>query len=241
MTENIDASEIPRIIHQIWLGPLEPPMEAMETWRQLHPDWEYILWTEENLPALKNQDAFDRSKSYAQKADILRYELLHCFGGIFVDADEYCVKELTPLYRQVQQNNCDCFAVFESEKSNLIANGILACTAKNSFMAKMVDEINIDRQGDPWQLVGPKYLTDMVETHSPNIHIFKSKVFIPFHFSDRNLRFIDIEKVRQDPEIYGVQLWGSTTSAYKPKFRDAPRLYVRHYINKLKGKTFRIT
>jgi len=37
----IDA--IPKIIHQIWLGPLEPPIEVMETWQRLHPEWKYIL------------------------------------------------------------------------------------------------------------------------------------------------------------------------------------------------------
>ena len=136
-----DLKRIPKIIHQIWLGPLEPPKEAMESWKDFHPNWEYILWTEKNLPALKNQNAFDRSDAYSQKADILRYEILQDFGGIFVDADEHCIKNIDPLFESIFQSHCDCFAVYEKGNSGLIANGIMGCTKNNPFMKKMVDEI----------------------------------------------------------------------------------------------------
>lgn len=36
---------IPRIIHQIWLGPREIPAncrEWMKTWKALHPTWGYV-------------------------------------------------------------------------------------------------------------------------------------------------------------------------------------------------------
>ncbi|MDA9352487.1 glycosyltransferase [Porticoccaceae bacterium] len=231
---------IPKIIHQIWLGPLEPPREAMETWQRLHPEWEYMLWTEENLPALKNQQAFDRSKPYTQKADILRYELLYHHGGIFVDADEVCLKEITPLYEEIRLNKCDCFAVRELEGSELIANGIMGCTAGNAFMGELVDGINVDRPGDPWELVGPKYLTDMIARYAPAIHIFKSKVFLPIHYSEKHRRQIDMASLRLDPEIYGVQLWGTTTSGYKPTFFKSPRMFIRYWLNRLKKKQFTI-
>jgi mannosyltransferase OCH1-like enzyme len=89
---------IPRIIHQIWLGPLTPPSKALDSWKKKHPNWEYRLWTEDNLPNLKNQHAFDVSDNYPQKADILRYELLEQFGGVYVDADVHCIK---PVDRSV--------------------------------------------------------------------------------------------------------------------------------------------
>ncbi len=236
-----DIDAIPKIIHQIWIGPLEPPREAMETWKKLHREWDYILWTEKNLPELKNQDAFDRSKAHAQKADILRYEILYRHGGIFVDADEYCIKEITPLYQEIHQNKCDCFAVRETDTSELIANGIMGCTAGNAFMGKMVNEINIDQQGQPWEIVGPKYLTKMVDKHSPAIHLFKSKVFLPIHHSEKHRRKIDLNLLKLDPEIYGIQLWGSTTSAYKSKFLDSPFLFAKYWLNRLKRKRFFIT
>lgn len=235
-----DLKRIPKIIHQIWLGPLEPPKEAMESWKDFHPNWEYILWTEKNLPALKNQNAFDRSDAYSQKADILRYEILQDFGGIFVDADEHCLKNIDPLFESIFQSHCDCFAVYEKGNSGLIANGIMGCTKNNPFMKKMVDEINIDQYGRTWEIVGPQYLTDLVEKYKPAIHLFKSKVFLPVHHSERPRKKINLNILREDPEVYGVQLWGSTTCAYRPKFWTSPSLYVKYWFNKLKGKRFSI-
>jgi mannosyltransferase OCH1-like enzyme len=242
MQIKIDKSEaIPKIIHQIWLGPLEPPTEVMQTWKELHPEWEYLLWSENNLPQLKNQQAFDKSKAFTQKADILRYELLYHYGGIFVDADEHCIKPIDSLFEKIRQNNCDCFAVYERGSSGLIANGIMGCTAKNAFMEKMTDEIDIDEKGDPWELVGPKYLTAMMEKYQPAAHIFPSKVFLPIHFRDKDQRNIDIEELKKDPEIYGIQLWGTTTSAYRPKFLTSPILFLRYLLKKLRKKTFVIS
>lgn len=235
-----DVEKIPKIIHQIWLGPLEPPVEAMNSWKNLHPDWEYILWTEKNLPALKNQDAFERSERYAQKADILRYEILFNYGGIFVDADEHCIKKIDPLFEKIFEQNCECFASYEKENSTLVANGIMGCTKKNSFMKKMVDEINIEQEGYAWEIVGPQYLTRMLDKHKPAVYLFEPKVFLPIHYSDKHLRKIDLAELMQDPEIYGVQLWGSTTRAYRAKFKDSPSLFFQYWMNKLKGKRFTI-
>ncbi|MAV84870.1 MAG: hypothetical protein CML11_03545 [Puniceicoccaceae bacterium] len=231
-----NVEKIPKIIHQIWLGPLEPPKEAMQSWKKLHPDWEHVLWTEKNLPKLKNQDAFDRSEAYSQKADILRYEILFHFGGIFVDADEHCIKNINPLFEEIFQGFCNCFAVYEKGNSGLIANGIMGCTKKNPFMEKMVNGINIDQEGRTWEIVGPKYLTDLIKKHNPAVHLFKSKVFLPVHHSERPRKKINLNQLKQDPEIYGVQLWGSTTCAYKPRFWSSPSLFAKYWFNQLKGK-----
>jgi len=232
---------IPKIIHQIWLGPLEPPTEVMQTWKELHPEWKYLLWSEKNLPQLKNQEAFDKSKAFTQKADILRYELLYQYGGIFVDADEYCIKPIDSLFEKIHQQKCDCFAVYERGNSGLIANGIMGCTIKNDFMKKMTGEIDIDTKSDPWELVGPKYLTSMMEKYQPAAYIFPSKVFLPIHFRDKDRRNIGIEELRKDPDIHGIQLWGTTTSAYRPIFLTSPILFLRYIFKKLRKKTFTIS
>ena len=40
---------IPKILHQIWIGPKEPPIKLMKTWKEKHPEFRYILWNEEEL------------------------------------------------------------------------------------------------------------------------------------------------------------------------------------------------
>lgn len=87
---------IPKVIHQIWLGGAPPSnvLAWMETWRHHFPEWEHRFWTDDDVPELVNQDLFDRSPNFAQKADLLRYELLHRFGGLYVDADFECLHSL---------------------------------------------------------------------------------------------------------------------------------------------------
>ena len=90
------VARIPKIIHQIWLGSPVPERykEWMNSWRIHNPEWLYILWTDETVAYLKlyNQELYNKARNYGQKSDILRYELLYKFGGLYVDIDFRCLK-----------------------------------------------------------------------------------------------------------------------------------------------------
>ncbi len=83
---------IPKIIHQIWLGPNLPPsyfFDFQQKLKSLHPDWEYHLWSEPELEELKldNWDLVEKSQNWAEKSDIIRCDLLDRFGGVYLDCD----------------------------------------------------------------------------------------------------------------------------------------------------------
>ena len=44
-------SGIPKIIHQTWKTKEVPEKwkKSQEEWQRLHPDWLYILWTDEDI------------------------------------------------------------------------------------------------------------------------------------------------------------------------------------------------
>ncbi len=99
-------SKIPKVMHQIWLGPNLPPgyfTEFQRKWRLLHPDWEYHLWTETELEALNldNWDLVEKSQNWAEKSDIIRCDLLEKYGGLYIDVDvdpHLCMDELHQKY-----------------------------------------------------------------------------------------------------------------------------------------------
>ena len=62
----------------------------MNSWIEKHPDWEYMLWTEENIPKLINYKHFVATYKLSGKANIVRYELLYRYGGVYIDADARC-------------------------------------------------------------------------------------------------------------------------------------------------------
>jgi hypothetical protein len=90
-----ETLKIPKIIHQIWLGSPVPEVykKLMQTWIDMHPDWKYHLWTDENVHELilYNQELYNEAKNYGVKSDILRWEILYRYGGLYVDVDYECL------------------------------------------------------------------------------------------------------------------------------------------------------
>lgn len=104
--ERASTPKIPKIIHQIWLGPNLPPSyfyDFQAKWKELHPGWEYKLWNEESLEKLHldNWDLVEKSRNWAEKSDIIRGELLYRFGGVYIDDDyepTHCFDDLHEKY-----------------------------------------------------------------------------------------------------------------------------------------------
>lgn len=96
------ALRIPKIIHQIWIGDGVPEelRAFQESWKQYHPEWEYRLWTQDDIPGLNlyNADLIERAENPAEKADLLRYELLYRFGGVYIDMDQECLQSFDELH-----------------------------------------------------------------------------------------------------------------------------------------------
>lgn len=90
------ASGLPKIIHQTWETEDIPEKwkAAQEQWKNLHPDWVYILWTDtmrREYIARYHPDYLDLYHSYdynIQRADMIRYFILHDFGGLYSDLDQ---------------------------------------------------------------------------------------------------------------------------------------------------------
>lgn len=99
------AQLIPKIIHQTY-----KTEDIPEHWRagqqavkDLHPDWEYMFWTDESAREfLQNHYAFflptyDAYPYPIQRADAIRYFLLYHYGGIYLDLDLTPYRPLTSL------------------------------------------------------------------------------------------------------------------------------------------------
>ena len=56
------------------------------------------LWTDDNVPGnLVNQEIYHQTVLPAQKVDILRHEILNLFGGVYIDVDFECLRNIEPL------------------------------------------------------------------------------------------------------------------------------------------------
>lgn len=90
-------TRVPKIFHQVWY---EPPIHprwqfARDAWRALLPDWEFRLWTKDNLPEILEPELLAGTRNAAEWSDIVRYEALRQFGGVYADADLFPVNGVT--------------------------------------------------------------------------------------------------------------------------------------------------
>jgi inositol phosphorylceramide mannosyltransferase catalytic subunit len=195
---------IPRILHQLWLGPDPMPAEFQEfrtTWRRLHPGWEFKLWTDATLPPLENQWAFDLARSAAAKSNIARYEIVRRFGGVYVDTDFECRRSLETLLRGVE-----CFAAWERKGS--ANNAIFGAVPNHPFLQDLVSSLErrVRRlpHADPEVTQsGPVFFTQVLRRH-PQVTVFPARLFYPYQWHERWRRYDEF------PDAYAVHHWSLT-------------------------------
>lgn len=116
---------IPKVIHYCWFGgnTMSPLIqECIKSWHRYLPEWEFILWNEENSPldhpfvkkALKE-------KKYAFVADYVRSYALYNYGGVYLDTDMELIKDISPLLK----NNF--FAAYEDSDREKVSCGVIGC------------------------------------------------------------------------------------------------------------------
>lgn len=112
-----ETVRIPQAVHFIWLGPRPFPLKSVEnvrTWMAKNPDWTFYFWTDRDrptpVPGMQTRrveefsfsrlgKCFQKSECFAEKSDLLRYELLYKEGGVYVDHDVKCFQSFDSLNR----------------------------------------------------------------------------------------------------------------------------------------------
>lgn len=164
---------IPRKIHWIWLGTKPVPDDQrrwMNGWQDMHPEWQCRLWTDADRPRLVNERLFLRARNDVQRSDILRFELLQQFGGVYLDTDVECLRRLDPL---LEVNN---FA--GEEQPGVLGSAVLGARQGSAWVDALVYEVPMARflrLGQSHE-TGPMFITSVTSTRS-DVTIFPSHFF----------------------------------------------------------------
>lgn len=166
---------IPSVIHYIWLGPRPLPEEFepfVASWRAHHPDWTHRLWTEGTLPEGLRPEVYERLRHPAERADILRLELLAREGGVYVDTDFECLRPIDNLLAGVE--------LFAAEyKDGRINNAILGARPSHPLLVRGLAELRpLDRYG-PFdkEATGPFFVDRLFR--GSNAVVFPRRLFYP--------------------------------------------------------------
>ncbi|AJW04859.1 Sur1p [Saccharomyces cerevisiae YJM1401] len=132
---------IPKIIHQTY-----KTEDIPEHWKEgrrkcldLHPDYKYILWTDEMAyEFIKEEypwflDTFENYKYPIERADAIRYFILSHYGGVYIDLDDGCERKLDPLL---------AFPAFLRKTSPLgVSNDVMGSVPRHPFFLKALKSL----------------------------------------------------------------------------------------------------
>ncbi|MGA2612707.1 MAG: glycosyltransferase [Spirochaetia bacterium] len=181
------ATQIPKRIHQIWLGGGLPERYRAwtDSWRRVNTGWEYRLWDEKSILqfGLRNEAAFRKSASFGARSDIARYEILEREGGVYADTDFECLRPLDEL-----AVHCSFFAGTLFDDVPEISNGLLGSAPGHPLLrlliAQLSEPIATKDTGVILDSSGPRFLTRIFFANLAFATawdvIFPSTYFFPF-------------------------------------------------------------
>jgi inositol phosphorylceramide mannosyltransferase catalytic subunit len=213
---------IPRIIHRVWLGSEEMPEEYVrfgKSWREHHPEWKMWTWTDDNLPPLTYPDALARCRNFGEASDVLRYEALHRYGGIYVDTDVECLRSLEPLIGEVS-----AFGAWQ--RPGVIGSAVVGSIPAHPAIAEVLRKVSEGAGSGPQvEATGPVALTRVLEK-APDVKLFGHETFFPYDYWEIPLD-PDVDAAAGAPDAYAIHHWHATWVTREDLMRRTRKLMAR--------------
>jgi mannosyltransferase OCH1-like enzyme len=173
---------IPHVFHQFWTGS-ELPVEYADmiaTWKTHHPDWKHRFWTADNMIPLLNQKLYDRADQISPHApeqfqsDVVRYEILYRYGGVWADVDFVCQKPIDDLMG---------VPIFAGRVSNVLNNALIGAPEGHAMLFDLIAKLpaNVARYGPSVGNTvksGPQFFTPIARRHK--ITEYPARYFYPY-------------------------------------------------------------
>jgi mannosyltransferase OCH1-like enzyme len=200
------APPIPPVLHRIVLPPMADRGYVRRNWRRLgrmHRGWTLRTWSEpspvdfpETFPLL------EACRSAAQRADILRLELLWRHGGIYVDTDCEPVRPLDPLL------GLGCF--FGSEDGVHLTNSVIGATpghpAIRAYLDAVLTQGRVHLDLPPNEATGPVFATEVLAGRD-DVVVLPPAAFYPEPFVASTQRRRLSRRRLAGPDTYLIHRW----------------------------------
>jgi mannosyltransferase OCH1-like enzyme len=200
---------IPERIHQIWIGPAPAPRAWLSSWREMNPDFAYILWDERAIDAfdLEHDRLYRRyldAELFDGAADVARVEILHRLGGVYADADSIALR---PLHG-AGSLAAGFFAALEPtlDHPGLVSNAFMGARPRHPVLARYLDAFDRVTSLRPmWQRTGPGALTGALALRERDVEILPSWTFFTAALSGEPPR---------GGQPFATHLWSTTAGRW---------------------------
>ena len=175
---------------------------------QHHPDWTFYFWRLDNLPVNISPAVLEilNNPEYAitPKADVLRFEVVRLFGGIYVDTDFECLKPFDcfldhKFFSGWEDNNRRiCPSLFGAEPNNPVMTDIALTSASNAKAAGAKDA-----NARPNVVTSVKPFTVILQQNldNPDVTIYPRDYFYPIFYKERD------RLGEECPDAYAKHYW----------------------------------
>lgn len=213
-------TNIPPVIHFIWLGsrlPLDGEL-SIQSWKTHHPEWEIKVWGDSEAKTFEWTDKrskrnFELAPTYAEKSDILRYEILYQYGGVYSDTDVICMKPFHDLMTQ----GIDFFAGLQVNSHPFhVATCIIGSIKKSKILEYCIQHhLGITEAPDMhiFNRTGPSLFTkgcvNNLNSLNEKLLFLPTSYFYPFPSINRNLPLDRVQECIRD-ETMAVHLWNAS-------------------------------
>lgn len=223
-------TSIPPIVHFIWLGsPINAEVNSiLNTWKENCSDFQIKVWTDKDIENFSwiNRKAFDEAQTFAEKADIWRYQILYREGGIYSDTDVICFKS----FKDLINHNITFFGCQETNqvvpglgygKCLIVCNAIIGAAKNSPVMKYCIDNLKTASESSEHLVVrtGPILLSKAIHealnsADSQNNLILPCSYFYPLPFSlDLRKKKLSLDHIKEnyvDYETMVVHLWNAS-------------------------------
>jgi inositol phosphorylceramide mannosyltransferase catalytic subunit len=224
--------KIPKIIHQIWYQGEDNIPEKYRaysrSWKRKHKDYEHLLWSEDDIKELLKHkfpeyiNFFNSLPEMIQKIDFAKYCILYTYGGVYVDMDLECLKNLDSLFSKelkklyVVNLDADIFEkIIANHYGELYNNDWFASVKKHVYWRLLMEHIkneNLKREwyetsiGYIFRTTGPKVFSEVLSKIR-----FSTVVSLP-HDKIDPIKWVDYDgkiDYSKYPDAYTLHHYGS--------------------------------
>ena len=191
-------------IHYCWFGRGPIPVKeinCIETWKKFFPDYEFILWNEDNFDY--RTCAFARqayeNKKYAFVSDYARAKVLYEYGGIYLDTDVKVIKSFRDLLDQSE-------GIVGFERKAFIGTAVIACRLHDPCIKELLDYYErhdfIQENGNFDNIANVSILTDILKGKGlilggerqkvAGFEVYNREIFYPKKLSESKFNVTDV-------------------------------------------------
>lgn len=218
---------IQKKIHYCWFGNSELPLEFqnfISGWKTLMPDFEIVLWNEENSPM--HLPYMQKALKYKKWANLSNYTRLHAVyeqGGFYLDTDVQVVKSFETLL----DNKC-FFGLQQPQKDvvNSFNNAIFGAEKNHWFVKRLKDALLALYDGTEIAYLSSPHLTTYFlkdagysqindsELIDDDIKIYPPESFYPYHWEE------EFSNDHVTENTYAIHFWSGSWADAKPAKRS---------------------